>query len=298
MKRILCAVDLSEASDEALRQSHVIAASSGALLAVCHVVPDLHLVHRMLPARYGDAEPDSSGTNRDTRGTLVDRIRAVTGRAPGDVDVFVDTGESYAAIVNRAEAWKADLVVAASHGLTGLRRMLLGGVVSQLVRHAHCTVLVARAPEGRGVVLAATDLSDASFPALEAAHREAVRRSCELVVVHVVDLAPASMWGLGLASLSYYYVPSAETLADVKARVQARIETVLADLGAVARLVIADGDAATCILREADACGAELVVVGTRGRTGIARIAVGSVAEKVIIHAACSTLAVRLVTSL
>ncbi len=54
------------------------------------------------------------------------------------------------------------------------------------------------------------------------------------------------------------------------------------------------GDAATAILEAARTLPAELVVVATRGRTGIARMVLGSVAEKVVAHAHCSVLAMRL----
>ena len=47
-------------------------------------------------------------------------------------------------------------------------------------------------------------------------------------------------------------------------------------------------------LREADAVGAELVVVGTHGHTGLARLLLGSVAEKIVRGAACSVLVVRM----
>ena len=52
--------------------------------------------------------------------------------------------------------------------------------------------------------------------------------------------------------------------------------------------------AAAAIVAKADELEAELVVVGTHGRTGLARMTLGSVAEQVVGHAHCSVLAVRL----
>ena len=298
MKRILCATDLSEASDEALRQAHEIATSAGALLAVCHVVPDMQRVHPLFPQRHGADATLGLELERRVHVALTDRTKAVTGRGPEQVMIFVEIGAGYAEIVRRAEAWGADLVVAASRGHTGITRMLLGSVASQLVRHAHCPVLIARVPDRQGVVLAATDLSDAALPAVEAAHREALRRKSDLVVVHAVDLAPSSaMWALGSPFGISYAVPSSETLAEVRAAARMTLDGALARFGATGTSVIVEGDPAACILREADARGAELVVVGTRGRTGIARVVLGSVAEKVIQNAACSVLAVRLGTT-
>ncbi|HEY4632549.1 MAG TPA: universal stress protein, partial [Candidatus Limnocylindrales bacterium] len=54
-----------------------------------------------------------------------------------------------------------------------------------------------------------------------------------------------------------------------------------------------DGEPAREILAAAVATGADLIVVGTHGRTGLARLAKGSVAGKVLHHASCSVLIVR-----
>jgi len=54
-----------------------------------------------------------------------------------------------------------------------------------------------------------------------------------------------------------------------------------------------DGDPATCIVDVAEATKAGLVVVGTRGRTGLARLLLGSVARNVLHHAPCSVLVVH-----
>jgi nucleotide-binding universal stress UspA family protein len=57
---------------------------------------------------------------------------------------------------------------------------------------------------------------------------------------------------------------------------------------------VLEGSAASAIVACAEELGAGLVVVGTHGRTGLARLTLGSVAERVIRGAGCSVLAVRL----
>jgi len=64
-------------------------------------------------------------------------------------------------------------------------------------------------------------------------------------------------------------------------------------LGIDAECKIVRNPAAAAIVKEADAVGAELVVVGTHGTTGLARLMLGSVAEKVTRAAGCSVLLVR-----
>ena len=54
-----------------------------------------------------------------------------------------------------------------------------------------------------------------------------------------------------------------------------------------------EGDAATEILAAAGASDSDLIVMGTRGRTGLARLVLGSVARNVLQHATCSVLVIR-----
>lgn len=295
MKRILCATDLSEPADEALRQASDLARDVGARLGVCHLLPVANPLHPLSSAP-SDSEPltDPALTARITE-ALKTRTTSITGRDSSEVEVFVEIGAGYAELLRRAETWRADVVVAASRGLSGLQRVLLGSVASQVVRYAHCPVLVARSSP-KGPVVAATDLSDAALPAVQAAAREAKRREVELVVVHALGLSPAAaMWAaLGTPFGAAYSIPSAETVARVQAAARTTLEAALARFDIDGTIVVPDGSAATSIVVEAERREASLVVVGTHGRTGFARVALGSVAEKVIQNAHCSVLAVRL----
>jgi nucleotide-binding universal stress UspA family protein len=86
--------------------------------------------------------------------------------------------------------------------------------------------------------------------------------------------------------------PSAERNSEFGARARA-LARVVEELGIEATCEILDAPAAAAIVRQATAMDAELVVVGTRGETGLARVLLGSVAEKVVRNAPCSVLVVR-----
>ncbi len=138
-------------------------------------------------------------------------------------------------------------------------------------------------------VLVATDLSDPSLPAVAAGAEEARRREAGLEVVHAVgllDLEASYVLELGSPTL-HVRRPDREGPGRALGEAVAR-------LGAGATCKILDDPPAAAILREAEAIGAELIVVGTRGRTGLARLALGSVAEEVVRKASCSVLSVRL----
>jgi nucleotide-binding universal stress UspA family protein len=294
MRRILCATDLSEASDEAIRQADELARNSGAALALCHVVPDIQRVHALFPQLHFAEAMAAPELERRAQEALFDRAQSVANRGPDDVEIFVELGTGYAEILARAETWKADLVVTGSRGRGAFARAMLGSVAGQVVRYAHCPVLVARPHAARGVVIAATDLSDAALPAVHAAADEAKRRGAKLVIVHVLELpVPSALWALGSPFGITNVGPSEETMREVHGAARVTLDSALARFGATGEVVIADGDPAAAVLREAESRDAELVVVGTRGRTGIARVALGSVAEKIVQMAASSVLAVR-----
>ncbi len=60
------------------------------------------------------------------------------------VEGIGDSGDARDRIVGHATDWQADLIVIGSHGRTGLKRWLLGSVAESVVRHAPCSVEVAR----------------------------------------------------------------------------------------------------------------------------------------------------------
>jgi nucleotide-binding universal stress UspA family protein len=290
---VLVSSDLSRAADEAIRQGHAWAAVRGAELQAVHAVAQALPMHPLFPQYQQRDVTDLVTLERSLGERLSDRIEELTAREPGTFRVDVAFGEPYAAIVRRAEEVRASLLVVASRGMTDLELVRLGGVAEQVVRHAHCSVLVARPPAGDSVVLAATDLSDPAMPAVQAAAEEARLRGLRLVVLHDLDLWP--YLGSSLALFGPVPIePSAPTVEEARQAAQRILEGQLERLGVSGDVrVTAEGHPAAAIVRAADELAANLVVVGTRGRTGLARLALGRIAEAVIHRAHGSVLAVR-----
>lgn len=268
MMRVLAATDLSDAADHALREGAALAATAGGAFAVIHVLPPLHPIS-VLDARATEA------------------VRARVARVAEPHELFVEVGSAYAEIVRRAEGWRADTVIVGSHGQSGIARVL-GGVAGRVVRHAHCRVLVVRPSPARGLVLAATDLSEPSLPAIVAGAEEARRRGARLRVVHAVgflELQLALLREAGSAAPRGHGNGNDGWLRQLRA--------IVAGAGIDAECAILENDAAAAVARDAESSGAEVVVVGCHGRTGLARVALGSVAEKIVRVAPCSVLVVR-----
>lgn len=124
-----------------------------------------------------------------------------------------------------------------------------------------------------GCILVPLDLEDASMKALRAAKDLAPRLGAEVIALHVYTLPRFAYPG---------FTPVLPpTLTDeIAAAARKALEKVGASEGV--RVVLREGDPTTEILAAIDELKPSLVVMGTHGRTGLSRLVLGSVAEKVI----------------
>jgi nucleotide-binding universal stress UspA family protein len=289
--KVLAALDFGDSSLEALRQARALAHDLGGSLSVCHVLPAPSELARV----FGDPDQAESAAltseEEDTKRALVQHARERVGLELAEV--IVQRGVAYAEIVRAAENAGASYIVVGSHGRTGILRMVLGSVAEAVTRHAHCSVLVARPVEKPGAVVVATDLSEASLPSISEGAAAAKRSGARLVVVSVLE------WGSAIPSVAggligaLPAIPPPEVQQQVRDALKATIEQAMGRAGAVGEARVLEGSASADIVHFAAEIGAELLVVGTRGRTGLARLALGSVAERVVRSASCSVLAVR-----
>src|SRR5262245_38646469 len=121
-------------------------------------------------------------------------------------------------------------------------------------------------------ILHPTDLSESAKPAFELALRLAHDHGARLIVLHVSD--PAVIYGeMGMT------VPIPEMQQEILEADRSKLEGLVADSGAECRVV--EGAAAAEILVTARNESCDLIVMGTHGRGGVARLLVGSVAESV-----------------
>ena len=139
-------------------------------------------------------------------------------------------------------------------------------------------------------ILCPTDFSEPSYEAIKAAGELAYHFASELCVIHVVSPVPivpmgAEPSGFNVSSYEQELVASSEkSLKEIVNQLETR------DLKV--RLVVLRGNAADEIVRTAEEENADLIVIATRGRTGLDRLIFGSVAEKVVRLAKCPVLTV------
>jgi nucleotide-binding universal stress UspA family protein len=195
------------------------------------------------------------------------------------------------ALLHAAE--RADLLVVGSRGRGGFSGLLLGSVSHNCVHRAPCPVAVIppgwSGGEHHGRVVVGVDGSDASYSALHWAIATAAARHAQLQVVNAYDYLQVVM-PMGIA-------PGIDREVFEKASRSLLEEMVDPALGAAAarprsvELIPVHTGAARGLLDAA--IGADLLVVGSRGRGGVRGLLLGSVSLQCLHHAPCPVVVVR-----
>lgn len=281
---VLCATDLSDTADAALRQAYAISTQVAAPITVCHVLPEAFNVRVLFPQEAGIDTSFQAELTHKAATAVRARLDTVIGAESSSIPVEIETGTAHAGILNVAERLGAGVIVIGP-----------GGTALRVARSATMPVVVARPSPTGGGVLGATDFSDPALPAVKTAAAEARRRGVRFRLVHCLDIdAAAFVAGGGLAGEAAAW-PLPQTVMDqVEAAARERLASALAHVDPVGEAVVVRGSPASGILAAAESVATALIVVGTRGRTGLARLALGSVAESVISRAPCSVLVVPL----
>jgi nucleotide-binding universal stress UspA family protein len=151
LQRILWPTDFSDASYEALRTADTLASHFSAELVLLHVIPPVPLIPGY-DAPVGIGSTSYLEQIETTARESLDKIAVE--RISGEVASLkvVVHGNPPEEVVRTAAEYNADLIVIATHGLTGWRRFIFGSVAEKVIRMASCPVLSIQVPpeEGEG----------------------------------------------------------------------------------------------------------------------------------------------------
>ena len=207
----------------------------------------------------------------------------------------LDIGIPEDSILNAVADNEAALLVMGTHGRTGWDRLQLGSSAEAMIRKAPCPVLtvhgttVADGPMNPRRLklkrfLVATDFSAASAAALRCAALLVRRFNADVVLVHALGSAKVPRHGGNRAG------------ASSRQKADRRLQEIVAAAQAgryVVERTATSGNPVEVILAEAKRVTADLIVMGTNGRRGMSRFALGSVAESVVRRAGCPVLVVK-----
>lgn len=267
--RILLATDGSKYSDGAIRVARAMAVKCDSLLTVLSI--------GIVDPAYSTLVPN---LQREAVAMAQCSIDAAKSAMPEiDVQTAIRVGSDPAdEIVATAEKIRADVIVMGRHGRRGLARWKLGHATAKVVGHAPCPVLVV--PEEANLwqrrILVATDGS----------------RYGELAVVAAGQLAEACRLPLTVMSATLPSSHGPERRQVARDAVYAAVSD-LGRTGIDVRGIVAEGRPDRAIVESAERDGADLIIMGSHGRTGMERMLMGSVSEKVLNQAECAVLVVK-----
>lgn len=281
-RRILLGLFGGECPQAALFRAQSLSLVLGAELHVVRVVPPIEPRRRLLGVRAGSAEARRALTNlldarRRTRAFLSDALgnKLPKGR------LRLRAGEFLPEVAERARELGASLIVLSAAGADAR----YGRKVTRMARASNVPVLVARNVSTSEVIVAATDLRRHAVPVLHQAAELSQRLGVPLIAVHNVDLGvlgagPEMAVQLTLAPDSSLSRQCRRRLLDAARDLSVEYEAVLRN----------ELDPAHAVLDEARARDADLIVVGTYGRTWLERLLTRSVSARVIGRATRSVL--------
>lgn len=279
-KKILVAVDGSETSTHALKESFKLATNEKSWITVISVVPPYQ----------GDLDMTGVGDLISAmRKPAEDALAAARKMAEEDrvlIKTVLEEGETHERILDLADAENGDLIIMGRRGLRQFERALVGSATARVIGYSQRDVLVVPRDGivGWEKVLVATDGSRHSAIAVDHAINFAKSYGGSLHILSVVDM-PDELYG-----------EAPELVEDLVTKAKGYV-------AAAARQAEAEGVRAETYVREAEAYQAIIaltkeqkvntIVLGSHGRTGLRRLLMGSVTEKVIGHAPCPVLVVK-----
>lgn len=291
-RTILFATDFSKRSRDAFRAACTLAGDESTRLIILYVDEPPPLVEQVtgiaelgIPAYVPGEDPLASDPLRDQLRETFEPPR------PLRTEYRVRRGKAAEEILLEAKESGCDLIVMGTQGRTGLDRVLTGSVAEAVLRYAACPVLTVRwkAPLEQPAapirtIVHPTDLSRHAEAALRIARFLARDHGARLVVLHVV---PRETIAGAVPEMLMDLEIGHEALERIRKRVDGP------DLKYPVETQLWRGQPAVEILDAAAKLGAELIVMGSHGRTGLGRLVVGSVAEGVMRTANCPVLVVK-----
>jgi nucleotide-binding universal stress UspA family protein len=278
-KTILAATDFSKTAENAARLARDLSRRFDAHLRMLHVVVLLDDAllegeHRRqldeLMASSDEARLTVMENDAEARAGVEISSHLVRGITPGET------------IVESADNLGCDLIVMGTHGRRGLSHLLLGSVAERVVRTSSVPVLTVRSdaainPEGITRILVPHDFSESSATAIRYAADWARALGAEITLLHVVE------------PVVYPEFYSVDVLTDdlmerLKTRSEEALTTVAVGLAETVptHTAVAVGRAADTITAYVDPEKFDLVVMATRGLSGLEHVLLGSVAESVL----------------
>jgi nucleotide-binding universal stress UspA family protein len=296
IRSLLVPLDGSTFGEHALPLALSLARKAGATVHLAHV-------HQVAPpptvAGFTMLDSLDLHLRQDEQAYLADATRRIREQVDLPVDNALLDGEVAPALREFGAKKKVDLIVMSTHGRGALGRFWLGSVADDLLREPPSPVLLIHPQEGRPdirrevplkSILITLDGTPLSEQAIESAFMVGQPFESRVTLVRVIKpvIRPTYLpEGTSVAGITHSVLEEIHTLQETtRSEAVEYLEGIARKLRPrgieVATRVVIDENPASAILREAQFCKADLIVMETHGRRGLKRMFLGSVADKVV----------------
>lgn len=292
-RRIVCATDLSDLSNQAVHYGASLAERFEGVLFLCHVIDlpvvSVHGAAYVFPHDYVESLKEDAVQKLDTlmKGRKISWQPVVT------------AGPVASTLCNLASAEKADLVIAATHGRSGLKRWILGSVTERLVRTSPCPLMSitpfadkretdSSQPVQFNNILVGCDFSVDSKAALESAFSMAQEYQARLHLVHVIEPVAYREVLLSPSLMDEVRVNLNTKLTE---QMQAMVPEEVGNWCEIRTNCLA-GKPYEELIKYATIHAVDLIVLGIRGRGLVDTMLLGATTDRVVRKSRCPVLAV------
>ncbi|MBE7498444.1 MAG: universal stress protein [Verrucomicrobiaceae bacterium] len=288
--QIIAAIDFTPSCRIALKEAALRASEDNAAITAVHVM-DEFLIHELKKAL--SMEPAAIVSEWRQR---LEKFVAESEVGSETVKCEVRIGHPFSELVEACQAKKADLLVMGAKGSKNEPHRI-GAIAAKCVRKAPVDVLVVRedAQGPHKKIVACVDFSENSAKAVQCALHLAALDGGSVDCLHVFQSAIAMSLDYGGFMPAMPATIDPEAVKNWQTQLEQFLEPITREKGAVAvtPLVVERMNIRETILEHVEKVGASLVVLGTRGKTGLREFLIGTTAEKIVQHAPCSILAVK-----
>lgn len=284
--RLLLATDGSLFSEGAIREAIRLAKRCSSKLAAISVIETNPEYETIAPQLLEKAEQAAR--------VHLETVKAQAKKEGVDITTNILEGEdSYNFISDEAVKNKTTMIIMGRRGKTGLKRLVIGSTTARVIGHAPCNVLVV--PRAAQVefknILVATDGSRYAAAAASEAIGIAKKNKSKLIVLAVVPSESMQPMDIVHSQMSRDVIAEKElSMAENSAKA---VKEIAQKEGVAVEAFVMGGKPADAIVQTAKEKNVDVIMLGSHGKTGIDKLLMGSVAERVIVLAACAVLVVK-----
>ena len=319
-KKIMCAVDFSDFTDETLAYSIALGKGFHAKLFLAHIATDVNssFVHSEIAIDRATIQEEYISNAQEILGNMAKEITI-------ENEIVIRNGDPADEICRLTLMEDIDLVITATHGKSGIKRFLIGSVTEKLMKALHCPLLVLRSQEHDFIppsdyemrlkkVLVGCDFSPDSKLAFDHGLSLAQEFQAELYLTHVIkptehielkssdyiNIIPGDYvhWGTS----DYFEMQKKETqenqekIKALRSRLERQLYFMIPEESknwCNPHTILLAGEPYKELIKYAKEQDIDMIVLGIRGHTLLEKLLVGSTTDRVIRQSPCPVLAVR-----